>query len=53
MIRLASLKIRSGQVGRMEAALRVLNQGNMVEGVIQETEMKKGIHTYYGAGYVV
>ena len=42
-IRLATLNIRSGREGCLEAALRVLIQGNVDVGVLQETKVTDGI----------
>ena len=49
-IRIASLNIRSGQAGGLEAALRALQQGNIDVGVLQETKLMRGVHTRYRAG---
>ena len=37
----------------MEAALCALQQGNVDVGVLQETNIAKGIYTPYGTGYAV
>ena len=44
-IRIASIKIRSGWTGSLEAALRTLHQGNVGIDVLQETILIKRIHT--------
>ena len=51
--RLASLNIRLGQAGRIEAALWALQQGNVDVSFLQEMNMTKGIHTRHGVGYDV
>ena len=53
VINISSINIRSGRAGGLEAALRDLQQGNVDVGVLQETNITKGIHTCYGAGYSV
>ena len=52
-IRIASLKIRSGRAGGMEAALRDLQKGNVGVGFLQDTNLMKGIHIPYRAGYAI
>ena len=52
-IQIASLNIRSGLAGGLEAALHALQQGNVDVGVLQKTNVTKGIHTRYRAGYAV
>ena len=52
-IRLATLNIRSGREGGLEAALRVMKQGNVDVGVLQETKLTDGIHVQKGEGYAV
>ena len=52
-IRIASLNIRPGRAGGLEAALRALQQRNVDVGVLQETKIPKGIHMRYGSGYTV
>ena len=51
-IRLATLKIRSGKAGGVEAALRDLRQGKVDMGVLKETKLTDGIHAWQGEGYV-
>ena len=52
-IRLAKLNIRSGRAGGLEAGLRVMKQGNVDVGVLQETNLTDGIHAHQGEGYAV
>ena len=47
-IRLATLNIRSGRAGGLEAALRVLRQGKIDVGVLQETKITDNIHERKG-----
>ena len=49
-IRLATLNIRSGRAGGLEAALRALRQGNIDVGVLKETKLTDGIHARQGEG---
>ena len=53
IIRIASLNIRLGRAGRLEAALRDLKQGNVEVRVLQETRLMDGIHAHHRAGYAV
>ena len=50
---IASLNIRSGGWGGLEAALRALHQGKLDVGVLQETKLTQGVHMHYGAGYYI
>ena len=50
VIRLASLNIRTGRVGGLETALRVLQKGKVDVGFLQETKLTQVIHNHYGAG---
>ena len=50
-ISISYLNIQSGRAVRLEEALHILNQGNLYAGVLQETNITKGIHTRYGTGY--
>ena len=52
-IRIATLNIRSGRAGALEAVLRAPKKGNVDVGVLQETKLKDGIHAQQGAGYSV
>ena len=52
-IRLATLNIRSGSLGGLEAALLALKQGNVDVGVLQDMKLTDGIHVWLGAGYTV
>ena len=52
-IRIASLNLRSGRAGGLEALLRALQQGHVDVRVLQETKLTRGIHTRYGEGYSV
>ena len=47
-IRIATLNIRSGRAGVMEAELRILKQGNVDVGVLQETNLTYRIHARHG-----
>ena len=49
-ISIASLNIRSGRVGGLEAALQVMRQGNVNVDVFQETKLTDGVHAHHGAG---
>ena len=51
MIRLATLNVRSGRAGGMEAVLRALKQGNVDVGVLKETKLTDGIHVRQGEEY--
>ena len=53
VIKIASLNIRLGQAGRLEAVLWASKQGNVDVGFLQETKLTEGIRTRYGAGYAV
>ena len=44
---MASLNIRSGWAGRMEAALQELKQGNLDVRFLQDTKLMQGIHTRF------
>ena len=50
---IASINIRSGRAGGLEAALLALRHGNTGIGVLQETKLTRGIHTQYSLGYKV
>ena len=50
-IRLATLNIRLGRAGGLEAALRDLRQGNVDVGVLQETKLTDSIHVCQVEGY--
>ena len=52
-ISLATIKIRLGRAGGLEAALRALRQGNVDVGILQKTKMADGIHVRQGEGYSV
>ena len=52
-IRLATLEIRLGRAGGLKAALRALKHGNADVGVLQEMNLRDGIHAQQGAGYAV
>ena len=52
-IRLATLNIRQGRAGGLEAALRALQQGNVNVGVLKETNLRDGMHAQQGAGYTI
>ena len=50
MIRIATLNIRSGRAVGLEAALRALQQRKVNIGVLQETKLMQGIHTWHVLG---
>ena len=50
---MASLNIRSGWAGRMEAALQELKQGNLDVRFLQETKLMQGIYIRHGEVYNV
>ena len=52
-IKLATLNIRSGRVGGLEAALRSLRQVSVDVGVLKGTKLTEGIHACHGEGYYV
>ena len=52
-ILIAKLNIRSGRLVGLEAALSALQQGNANIGVLQETKLTQGIHTWHVLGYDV
>ena len=45
-IRLATINIMSGRAGGLEAVLGYLKQGNLDVGVLQDTKLTDGIHTW-------
>ena len=53
MIRIRSLKIRTGRAGGLETALPALKQGNIGIGFLQETKLARGIHTRFSSSYKV
>ena len=52
-IRLATLNIRYGRTGGLEAALRALRQDNVGVGFLQETILTDGIQVRKGEGYFI
>jgi hypothetical protein len=52
-IRIATYNIRSGHAGRLEMALRAMNQMNVDIGILMETKLTDGIHTRQSSGYHV
>ena len=50
---MASLNIRLGRAGGLEVALRVLRQGNVGVGFLQDKKLTYSTHTWYGAGYAI
>ena len=52
-IRIAILNIRSERSGVLKAALRALKQGNVDDGVLQETKLMDGIHMWQVSGYAI
>ena len=52
-IRLATINIRSGREGGLEATLWVPRQGNIDVGVLQEKKLTDRIHARQGEGYSV
>ena len=53
VIRIRSLKIRTGRAGVLETALPALKQGNIGIGFLQETKLARGIHTRFSSSYKV
>ena len=52
-IKIASINIRSGWEGGLEAVLRAIQQGNGGIGILQDRRLTEGIHTHYKTGYKV
>jgi hypothetical protein len=52
-IRIATYNIRSGCEGRLEMALRVMNQMDVDIGILTETKLTDGIHMRQSSGYQV
>ena len=53
LIRIRSLKIRTGRAGGLETVLPALQQGNIGIGFLQETKLARGIHTRFSSSYKV
>ena len=52
-IKLATYNIQSGRRGRLEMALREMDQMNIDIGILTETKLTAGIYTRYSSGYHV
>jgi len=52
-IRLATYNIQSGRAGRLEMALRAMEQMNVDIGILTEAKLTDGVHTRYSSGYHV
>ena len=52
-IKFGTYNIRNGRNGRLEAALRGMDQANLDMGILQETKLADGVYTRASAGYHV
>ena len=52
-IRLATYNVRSGRAGRLEIALRAMEQMNVDLGILTEAKLTDGIYTRFSSGYHV
>ena len=53
VVRMATYNIQSGCAGRLEMALRAMEQMNVDLGILTEAKLTNGIHTRYSSGYQV
>ena len=53
VVRMATYNIQSGRAGRLEMALRAMEQMNVDLGILTEAKLTNGIHTRYSSGYQV
>ena len=52
-ISIGTYNIRGGRAGRLEAALRAMQQMNLDIGILTETKLTNGIHTRQSSGFQV